>query len=98
MNKGRIKARPFIRKDKMPIYDFKCLRPECGAVFELSMPISAIGTPKHDWPTCPECERIKTKRIIGAPALNFHPWRKKLADQPFEIDAIEQGVYEETYD
>ena len=89
---------PFIRKDKMPNYSFKCLRPECGIEFQEMFTIAQLEAGEADWTDCPKCERINTKRIIKAPALNFHPWRKQLADQPFEIDAIEQGVYEETYD
>lgn len=42
--------------------------------------------------------KAKSKGYSKAPVANLHPWRTRLADQPFEIDAIEQGVYEETYD
>ena len=83
----------------MPNYHFEC--PE-GHEFVLMLPMSSIGTPEGDSPRCRECAflmcDVKAQRVIKSPAINFHPWRKQLADQPFEIDAIEQGVYEETYD
>lgn len=78
----------------MPNYDFECLREECGHKFVLNLPMSSIGTAEHDWPTCPKCERIKTRRVIKAPQLCLKAWRKRLAHLPYECDAIEAGCYE----
>ena len=83
MNKGRIKARPFIGVNMFLIKYFGLNKEPFNV--------------KQWWKLFLHL-KAKAKGHSKAPTYNSHPWRKQLADQPFEIDAIEQGVYEETYD